>query len=148
MIGFTSFVGWAASLEGLTQNLPNLQGLAILRDRISRSFPFRPKAVYDALVWLKANNVLYKHVSIVFPAEWGPEDEVADATTLIYDEEDVRSVLHSESANDTSRQAKAELHNEWTFLGARLSAANCIAGYIYGPVCLCASKASAGSKPS
>ncbi len=58
-------------------NLPNLQGLAILRDRRSRSFPFRPRAVYEALVWLKANNVLYKHVSIVFPAEWGPEDEVA-----------------------------------------------------------------------
>jgi hypothetical protein len=103
----TDTVSYTNDVVQIAQNLPNLQGLAILRDRRSRIFPFRPKAVYDALIWLKANNVLYKHVSIVFPAEWGPEDEVADATTLVYGEEDVQSVLHGESTNGAQLDGNA-----------------------------------------
>jgi hypothetical protein len=103
----TDTVSYTNNVVEIAQNLPNLQGLAILRDRRSQSFPFRPKAVYDALVWLKANNALYKHVSIVFPAEWGPDNEEADATTLIYNEEDVQSILHGERANDAQLDGNA-----------------------------------------
>jgi hypothetical protein len=103
----TDTVSYTNDVVKIAQKLPNMQGLAILRDTRSRNFPFRPKAVYDALVWLKANNILYKHVSIVFPAEWEPEDEVADATTLVYGEEDVQSVLHGESTHGAQLDGNA-----------------------------------------
>jgi hypothetical protein len=94
----TDTVSYTNDVANIAQSLPNLTGHAILRDRRTRGYPFRPVAVHDALVWLKANNVLYKNVPIVFPPEWNPAAEEADATTLICDD-NIQSVVYGENVD-------------------------------------------------
>ena len=106
----------------IARKLPNLEGMAVLRDRRARSHFFRPKIVRDALLWLKINNRLYHDIELDFPAEWDSSgNEPVDATTLSFDsatvqpvtdiEEQISSELSDEGENPTNSGAIAPVHS-------------------------------------
>jgi len=80
----------------IAKKLPNLKGQAILRDRSAHTHYFNPKAVREALLWLKANNSLYYDVDLEFPEEWSiTGDAPIDATTLAFDCDSVQPIIES-----------------------------------------------------
>ena len=105
----------------IAKKLPNLEGNAILRDHSARSHYFRPKEVREALLWLKANNPLYRDVTLEFPEEWTASGgEPVDATTMSFDSETVQSVIDSgqmasevadDGRNSTNSGAIAPVHS-------------------------------------
>ena len=98
VISFTNDVSFVAS------SLPRLPQ-AILRSKSRVSQHYRPGLIFDALSWLKAHNVLYSNVEVVFPPAWSTLPQ-AVVPEIMFDEnlEDD----HHDNATNPSAEAPQE----------------------------------------
>ena len=116
MSGATTYtiVNDVTTIASKLPRFPTLESTAIMRHANSRKlkdYVFRPFYVKSALMWLIANNHLYKDVNIEYTTDQDWNDITASTVVpfLRLSDEDIIAIDESEEVPDTSNDQRVNL---------------------------------------